>query len=107
MDTLSVMLQAQSAAGGSGWTFWIMMLVIIAIMYFFMIRPQNKRQKELNNFRNNLTRGQQVVTTGGIYGKIKSAENGNPQVVLEIADDVCVKVDRSCILADPTLQPAK
>ena len=107
MDNLSVMLQAQSAAGGSGWTFWIMMLVIIAIMYFFMIRPQNKRQKELNNFRNNLTRGQQVVTTGGIYGKIKSAENGNPQVVLEIADDVCVKVDRSCILADPTQQPAK
>lgn len=107
MDTLSVMLQAQSAAGGSGWTFWIMMLVIIAIMYFFMIRPQNKRQKELNNFRNNLTRGQQVVTTGGIYGKIKSAENGNPQVVLEIADDVCVKVDRNCILADPTQQPAK
>lgn len=105
MNTLSILLQAgQPQAGGGQWSFWIMMIAIFAIMYFFMIRPQNKRQKELNNFRNNLTKGQQVVTTGGIYGKIKIAEPGNPIVTLEIADGVSVKVDRSCILADPTQQ---
>ena len=107
MNTIFILTLQQTTAQPGGFMSWLPLILIVIVFWFFMIRPQNKRQKELNNFRNNLTRGQQVVTTGGIYGKIKSAENGNPQVVLEIADDVCVKVDRSCILADPTQQPAK
>ena len=48
-----------------------MFVIIIAIMYFMMIRPQRKRQKEIENFRRSLQPGQEVVTSGGIYGKIK------------------------------------
>ena len=63
-----------------------MMVAIFAIMYFFMIRPQNKKQKEIQNFRNNLQIGQDVITAGGIYGKVKSIE-GNV-ISLEIASSV-------------------
>ena len=71
MNLAFVYLQAQGGFDGS---FMIMMVAIFAIMYFFMIRPQNKKQKEIQNFRNNLQMGQDVITAGGIYGKVKSIE---------------------------------
>lgn len=73
----------------------VMFVVIIAIMYFMMIRPQRKQQKKIETFRNGLQAGQEVVTNGGIYGKIKSIENG--VVMLEIAHNVVVRVDISVI----------
>ena len=69
-----------------------------AIMYFFMIRPQNKKQKEIANFRKNLEVGQEVITAGGIYGKIKEIEDNT--VVLEIASGVKIKIDRNSIFAN-------
>lgn len=72
MNLLAVVLQAQ---GGADYSFLIMMVAIFAIMYFFMIRPQNKKQKEIAKFRKNLEVGQSVVTAGGIYGKIKEVED--------------------------------
>ena len=66
MNLLAVVLQAQ---GGADYSFLIMMVAIFAIMYFFMIRPQNKKQKEIAKFRKSLEVGQSVVTAGGIYGK--------------------------------------
>ena len=73
----------------------LMFVVIIAIMYFMMIRPQRKQQKKIENFRNGLQVGQEVVTNGGIYGKIKSIDNGI--VMLEVAHNVVVRVDISVI----------
>ena len=75
----------------------LMFAVIIAIMYFMMIRPQRKRQKEIENFRRGLQVGQEVVTSGGIYGKVKEINNGI--VVLEIAHNVNVRVDISVVFA--------
>lgn len=75
----------------------IMFAVIIAIMYFMMIRPQRKRQKEIENFRRGLQVGQEVVTSGGIYGKVKEINDGI--VVLEIAHNVNVRVDISVVFA--------
>ena len=83
MNLLFVFLQA---GGGGDYSFLIMMVAIFAIMYFFMIRPQNKKQKEIANFRKNLEVGQEVITAGGIYGKIKEIEDNT--VVLEIASGV-------------------
>lgn len=83
MNLLAVVLQAQ---GGADYSFLIMMVAIFAIMYFFMIRPQNKKQKEIANFRKNLEVGQSVVTAGGIYGKIKEIEDNT--VVVEVAAGV-------------------
>ena len=94
MNVLTVMLQA----GGSNFSTIIMMVAIFAIMYFFMIRPQQKKQKEIMNFRNNLTIGQEVVTAGGIYGKIKELDVTT--VTLEIASGVKIKMDRNSIYAN-------
>ena len=71
-----------------------------AIMYFIMIRPQQKRQKEIQKFRNSLAVGQEVITSGGVYGKISHIEDNNPVVTLEVATGVKIKVDRSCIFAN-------
>ncbi len=76
-----------------------MFIIIIAIMYFLMIRPQRKRQKEIENFRRGLQPGVEVVTSGGIYGKIKEID-GNI-VVLEVAHNVNVRVDISVVFANP------
>mgnify|MGYP002552040415 FL=1 len=102
MNLLAVVLQAQ---GGADYSFLIMMVAIFAIMYFFMIRPQNKKQKEIANFRKNLEVGQSVVTAGGIYGKIKEIEDNT--VVVEVAAGVKIKVDKNSIYADTQAQPAK
>ena len=68
MNLLTVVMQAQ---GGGDYSFLIMMVAIFAIMYFFMIRPQNKKQKEIANFRKSLQVNQNVITAGGIHGTIK------------------------------------
>jgi preprotein translocase subunit YajC len=108
MNFMTILLQAQGGNGGAGnYSFIIMMVVIFAIMYFFMIRPQNKKQKEIMNFRRNLAVGQEVVTAGGIYGKIKEIED--TAVILEIASGVKIKIDKNSIYADApsTQQNAK
>ena len=67
----SILLAAQAARGGGDWTFLIMMVAIFAIMWLFMIRPQQKKQKEIRNFQNSLQEGAKVVTGGGIYGTVR------------------------------------
>ena len=94
MNVLTVMLQA----GGGNFSMIIMMVAIFAIMYFFMIRPQNKKQKEIQNFRNNLSVGQEVITAGGIYGKVKEIEDN--VIVLEIASGVKIRIDKNSIYAN-------
>ena len=97
MELLTILLQQQGGAASGSWTVWAMMIAIFAIMYFFMIRPQNKKQKEIQNFRKNWEVGQKVVTAGGIYGKIKSIDDAT--VVLEIADNVKITIDKNSIFA--------
>ena len=67
-----IFLQAATAAEGTaqqgGWTFWVMMIAIFVVFYFFMIRPQQKKQKELQKQRDALTKGSKVVTAGGSSG---------------------------------------
>ena len=82
----TILLQAQGQGGGMGMI--IMLVVLFAIMYFFMIRPQNKKQKEIQKFRNELTVGQEVVTIGGVYGTIKSIDEVANTVALEVATGV-------------------
>lgn len=95
MNLAFVYLQAQA---GGDYSFLIMMVAIFAIMYFFMIRPQNKKQKEIQNFRKNLQVGQEVITAGGIYGKVKEIEDN--VIVLEIASGVKIRIDKNSIYAN-------
>jgi preprotein translocase subunit YajC len=99
-----LLLEAQ-AAGGSASLFAspiFMLVLMFVIMWFFMIRPQRKQQKAIEAFRNSLTAGTQVVTSGGVYGTVKDIinENGRSIVVLEIATGVKIKIDKSSIFAD-------
>jgi len=74
------------------------LLLIVVVFYFFMIRPQMKRQKEVRKFRESLAKGDKVVTTGGIYGKI--VEVKETTIILEIAKDVDIVVDKNGIIKD-------
>jgi preprotein translocase subunit YajC len=85
------------ASGGGDISFIIMMAVLFGIFYFLMIRPQQKKQKELKNMIANLSHGDTVMTTGGIQGKITGLTD--TVVTLEIADKVRIKVSRSFISA--------
>ena len=75
----------------------IMMVALFAIMYFFMIRPQNKKQKEIEKFRSALSVGQDVVTIGGIYGTVRSIDEAENTVTLEVAMGVKMKFAKSAI----------
>ncbi|MBP3227725.1 MAG: preprotein translocase subunit YajC [Bacteroidaceae bacterium] len=76
----------------------IMIVLLFVIMYFFMIRPQNKKQKELRNFRNALKPGQDVVTVGGLHGTVRSIDEGTDTVTLEVATGVKLRFDRASIV---------
>ncbi len=88
---------AQQSGGFGDWSFIIMMVVIFAIFYFLMIRPQQKKQKELKSMLDNLAYGDTVMTTGGIHGKVTGLADA--VVTLEIADKVRIKIARSAIAA--------
>ncbi|MBO6125673.1 MAG: preprotein translocase subunit YajC [Bacteroidaceae bacterium] len=77
----------------------ILVVVLFAIMYIFMIRPQQKRQKEIQNFRNSISVGQAVVTAGGIYGVVKQIEESDNTLMIEVANGVRIKVDRNSVFA--------
>jgi preprotein translocase subunit YajC len=105
MNVLLITFLEGQAPNGGGNMMWFMLIAMVAIMYFFMIRPQNKKQKEIANFRKSLGVNQNVVTAGGIHGKIKDIKDN--YVVLEIADNVKIKVDKSSIFASSENAPAK
>lgn len=83
----------------------IPLIAVVFIFYFFMIRPQMKRQKEVKQFREALGKGDKVLTVGGIYGKI--IETKDTTVILEVADGVRLKVDKSGLVKDTTDLNAK
>ena len=83
----------------------LMMVAIFAIMWFFMIRPQQKKQKEIQQFQNQLTEGTQVVTGGGIYGTVKSIDLTKNTVEVKIAQGVVVTVDKSYVFKDMANTP--
>ena len=97
MNLMTVFLQAPAAAPGGGSMMWILLIAMFAIMYFFMIRPQNKKQKEIANFRKSLQVNQQVSTAGGIHGVIKEINDND--IVLEIASNVKIRIDKNSIFA--------
>jgi len=72
-----------------------MIIAIIAIFYFFMIAPQQKKQKKINAFRDSLKNGDKVVTIGGIYGRVREIKDNT--IILEVADGVRIKFDKSAI----------
>ena len=95
---------AQSGAAKKGAApIWPMLLALFAVLYFFMIRPQQKKQKESQNMLNQLVKGDRVVTIGGICGTIvnvkekRDAKESDDIVVLKISDNTKIEMIRSSI----------
>ena len=97
MNFLTLLKAAQPAAGG-GASFWIMILLLFGVMWLFMIRPQRKQQKELEKFRNELKKGDKIVTAGGIYGTV--AEIQDRTVLIKVDGEVKLRVDKNSIVRD-------
>ena len=100
MNILTLILQApagQQPVGG-GWSMWVMLILIFVIMWFFMIRPQRKQQKELEKFRNALKKGDKVVTIGGIYGE--EAEFKDRTVIIKVDGETKLRVDKNSLVKD-------
>ena len=99
MNFLYILLQAAPAQpNGGGMSFWIMILLLFGVMWFFMIRPQRKQQKELEKFRSELKKGDKVVTAGGIYGTI--AEVNDKTVLIKVDGEIKLRVDKNSIVRD-------
>lgn len=104
MNLTNILLQAQQ--GGSSLSGILMIVAMIAIFYFMMIRPQNKKQKELKRQREAMKKGDKIVTAGGIHGRIRELSDTTAQI--EVASGVTIKVDRASIYpADAAAAPAK
>ena len=91
------LLQAQPAQGGN-MSLLIMMVALFAIVYFFMIRPQNKKQKEIQKFRDALQVGDEVITIGGIHGTVKHIDAERQIITLKVATGVEINFDKSAIV---------
>ena len=95
----NILLMAPAGPNQNPLTMFLPLVLIIVVFYFFMIRPQMKRQKELVKFRTSLQKGDKVVTTGGIYGRIH--EVNEQTILLEVDNNVHIKVDKSAVIRDP------
>ena len=94
---MKLSLLAQAAAGGNQAMIYqvIMWVGIIGVFYFFMIRPQQKKQKEQKELLGNLKKGETVVTIGGIHAKVYTVEETT--VILEIDKGVKLTIDKSAV----------
>ena len=92
MNLLNILLQQGQ---GNSWSGMILIVAMIVIFYFFMIRPQSKKQKEIKKAREAMTTGDKVVTAGGIHGRIR--EIGEQTMMIEISNGVSIKVDKGSV----------
>jgi preprotein translocase subunit YajC len=99
MNILSTVLLQDPAPGGMGGSSMSILLIVamIAIFYFLMIRPQQKRQKDIQKAREAMKTGDKIVTAGGIHGRIK--EIADRSMLIEVAEGVRIRVDKASVFA--------
>lgn len=102
MNIQSILLFAQPAAegakGGSSYIMLIFLGLMILVFYLFMIRPQQKKQKQVQQFRENLKKGDKIVTIGGIHGKITDVQEST--FTIEVSDNVKVTIEKAAVAID-------
>ena len=105
MNTIFMLTLQQTAPQGGGFMSWLPLILIIIVFWFFMIRPQMKRQKELRQYRDALKKGDKIMTTGGIFGKVVEINNDNT-VIIEVESQARMRVSKEAIVRDMTDAPA-
>ncbi len=99
MNNLSFLyFMSAPAEGANPLTTFLPLILVFAVFYFFMIRPQVKKQKETTAYRSSLAKGDKVVTTGGIYGKVTDVKDNT--VTVDVCDGVLLRIDKSAIVKD-------
>jgi preprotein translocase subunit YajC len=98
MNLNTIILMTQPNGEGSGMSTLIMLGAMAIVFYFFMIRPQVKKQKEQKNFRESLKTGDKIVTIGGIHGKITAMQETTATIKVE--DGSTFKIEKSAVVAD-------
>ncbi len=97
MDILTILLQATESADG-GWMSMLPLFLILVVFYFFFIRPQTKKNKEQKKFREELKKGDKVVTIGGVHGKV--AEIKESTIVLDCGNTIKLNIEKSAVVMD-------
>jgi preprotein translocase subunit YajC len=96
----TVLMASPQQQGQNPWSSLIPLLLIMVVFYFFLIRPQMKRQKELKNFRDSLKKGDRIITAGGMYGKINNISDN--VITVDVGNNVLLKIDKSAVMRDTT-----
>lgn len=106
MTNLAYVLLMAPPAGSTGqsnpFITFLPLILVFVVFYFFMIRPQMKKQKEMNQYRSSLKKGDKVITTGGIYGRVYEVRDN--YVTVDVGGDVKLKIDKNALLKDPTVE---
>lgn len=98
LNLLNIVLMGQPQEGQNPLMQFLPLVLIVVVFYFFMIRPQMKRQKDLKKFREELKKGDKIVTTGGIYGKI--IELHETTLIMEVEGQSRLKIDKVAVIKD-------
>ena len=96
------MIFLQTPTPETGWSTYALFGAMILVFYFFMIRPQNKKRKKLEEMRNNLKKGDNIQTIGGIHGKV--AEVKDTTVTIQVEGGVKLKIEKSAVSLDSSTQ---
>ena len=96
---------AAPQAGFGNWSFWLMIAAMVFIIYFFMWRPESKRRKEMQKFRDGLKAGDKVITAGGIYAVVKKVEETS--LLIEVDSNVTLRIDKNMVVAAPVATQEK
>ena len=108
VDIISEQGPADAAANGApgfDWTFWLMIGLMLVVMYLFMWRPESKRRKDMQKFRDGLKKGDKIVTAGGIYGVVKEIKDTS--LLIEVDSNVTLRIDKNMVVADTSAQQAQ
>lgn len=106
MTNFAYLFLMAQPAGGTGQTnplvTFLPLILVFVVFYFFMIRPQMKKQKEMTTYRSALKKGDKVITTGGIYGRVYEVKDN--YVTVDVGGDVKLKMDKNALLKDPSAE---
>ena len=98
MNTIFMLTLQQTATQGNAFMQFLPLILIVIVFWFFMIRPQMKRQKELKKYRDELKKGDKVITAGGIYGVVKEIKETT--LLIEVDGNVTLRIDKNMVVAD-------
>lgn len=95
-DSSGPIVEDKSSVGGSNWMTLVSMLLMFAVFYFLLIRPQEKKRKEHEQTLETIKKGEDVLTSSGIFGKVAKI-NDDGTLIIEIAENVTIKIVKSAI----------